>query len=88
MKRLFVIVLVMLLIGGGGVFGLIYLEMIPNPFEGGGEEEEEALPATQAPGFTPPMEAPVLVPLEDLVVPVILDGRVAKRIYITARVHI
>lgn len=76
----------MLLIGGGGVFGLMYLEMIPNPFEG--EEEEEALPATQAPGFTPPMEAPILLPLEDLVVPVILDGRVAKRIYITARLTI
>jgi flagellar basal body-associated protein FliL len=89
MKRVFVIVFVMLIVAGAGVFALIYFKLIPNPFEAGaGANQEEALPATQAPGFTPPMAAPIMLPLEDIIVPVIIDGRVVKRVYITARIQI
>ncbi len=89
MKRVFLIVFVMLIVAGAGVFALIHFELIPNPFESGSAEEEaDALPATQAPGFTPPVEAPLMIALEDIIVPVILDGRVVKRVYITSRIHI
>ena len=88
MKRVFLIVIIMLVIAGGGIFGLIYFEMIPNPFAETDSEEEVAGPPTAAPGFEPPGRAPVIIPLEDIIVPVILDGRVTKRVYITARIHI
>ena len=88
MKRLFVIVFIMLSIAGGGIFGLIYFEMIPNPFAQDDGEEEPAAPPTAAPDFVPPARAPVIIPLEDIIVPVILDGRVTKRVYITARIQI
>ena len=39
-------------------------------------------------GFTPPERAPMLYPLEDIVIPVIVDARVIKRIYVTARMAI
>lgn len=88
MKRLFLIVVVMLVIAGGGIFGLIYFEIIPNPFAESESEEAASGPQTAAPGFVPPERAPIILPLEDIIVPVILDGRVVKRVYITARVQL
>lgn len=89
MKRVIIIVVIMLLVAGGGIAGLMVLDIVPNPFaeseeemaEGEGEDGGE-------PAFVPPERAPILYPLEDLVIPVIIDGRVIKRVYITARMEI
>jgi flagellar basal body-associated protein FliL len=91
MKRVFVIVTIMLLVAGSAIAGLMVLDIVPNPFaateemaeDGEGENGEEG-----DSGFVPPERAPILYPLEDLVIPVILDARIAKRIYITARLEI
>lgn len=92
MKRIIVIVLVLTLVLGSGFAGLIVLDVVPNPLadpeaemaEGEGMEGG----ADRKPAFVPPERAPMLYPLEDIVVPVIIDARVIKRVYITARMEI
>ena len=95
MKRLFFIVFIMIFIAGGGIAGLMVLEIIPNPFAAPEEEmaEEDSNGEGSgneggSSGFTPPERQPILFTLEDLIIPVILDARVVKRVYITARMEI
>lgn len=90
MKRLFVIVLVMLVVVGGGIAGLIFMDIVPNPFASSEEDMAEDTPGEDSgePAFVPPERAKMLYPLEDLVIPVIIDGRVIKRVYITGRIEI
>jgi len=89
MRRLFII-MITLLIAGGAITGLIVLEIIPNPFAGTDEEivNTEGAGAAGNSGFIPPEEEAVLLILEDLIIPVIINGRVIKRIYITARLAV
>ena len=95
MKRLLFIVFIMIFIAGGGIAGLMVLEIIPNPFAPAEEEmaEDEAEGQDQSEagadgGFVPPERAPILFPLEDLIIPVIIDANIVKRVYITARMEI
>lgn len=92
MKRLIVIVLVLTLVLGSGFAGLIVLGVVPNPLAdpdaemAEGERMENG--ASGKPAFVPPERAPMMYPLEDLIIPVIIDARVIKRIYITGRMEI
>lgn len=93
MKRLLFIVFVMIFVAGGGIAGLMVLEIIPNPFapeesEMADDEGGNGAGGQAEQGFTPPDRAPILYPLEDLIIPVILDAQVIKRVYITARLEI
>lgn len=85
MKRVIIIVLVMLFVAGGGIAGLMVLDIVQNPVA----EEEDMAEGGEGvggkPAFVPPERASQLYPLEDLVIPIIIDGRVIKRVYITAR---
>lgn len=95
MKRMVFIVVLMSFVASGALTGLIVLDIIPNPFadserdmaESGGEEGGEA-GGGGTPSFVPPERALILMPLEDIVIPVIIDARVIKRVYITARMEI
>ncbi|MEQ9446060.1 MAG: hypothetical protein RJS98_10875 [Rhodospirillaceae bacterium] len=91
MKRVIVIVTIMLLVAGSAISGLMVLDIVPNPFAEAEEMAEGEVDDKESQGnsgFIPPERAPILYPLEDLVIPVILDARIAKRIYITARIEI
>ena len=96
MKRMLMIIVVLVLVVGSGVAGLVVIDVIPNPLaDPAAEMAEEADSARGSggmnggkPTFAPPERAPVLYPLEDIVIPVIIDARVIKRIYIAARMEI
>lgn len=91
MKRLILIILIMLLVVGGGIAGLMMMDIVPNPFappEAEMTEDGDGAGEGGKPAFVPPERAPMLYPLEDLVIPVIIDGRVIKRVYITGRIEI
>ncbi len=92
MKRVIIIIVVLTLVLGSGFAGLVVMDVVPNPL---GDPEAEMADGDGMgneprgkPAFVPPERAPMLYPLEDLVIPVILDARVIKRIYITARMEI
>lgn len=90
MKRIITIIVVLTLVLGSGFAGLVVMDVVPNPL---GDSEAEMAEGTGGeprgkPAFVPPERAPMLYPLEDIVIPVILDARVIKRIYITARMEI
>jgi hypothetical protein len=92
MKRMIVIVLVLLLVAGGGAGGLIMLGIVPNPFTPKIPEkpmtaaERAAAELKQKNQFKPPAAAYKLVKMDDMVVPVIIDGSVRKKVVIVARV--
>ena len=93
MKRVIIIVFIMLLVGGSGIAGLMVLAFVPNPFVESHDEMAEGKDGAGAgssgkPAYVPPDRAPMLYPLEDLVILVIIDARVIKRVYITARMVI
>ena len=96
MKRLLIIVVVLVLVVGSGLAGLMVIGVIPNPLaDPAAEMAEEANSSGGSggmnggkPAFAPPERAPMLYPLEDIVIPVIIDARIIKRIYITARMEI
>ena len=92
MKRMLLIIFIMVFVAGGAIAALIVFEIIPNPFDLAEPQMTEQSVGTegQASGrsFVPPEQAPILFPLEDLNIPVILDGRMIKRVYITARIEI
>ncbi len=88
MKRVIVILLVVLLVAGGGAGGLIMLGIVPNPFSPPEvyltDAEKAALAVTKT-KFKPPMAAYVLVKMPDMTVPVIIDGQVRRRVFLTVR---
>ena len=90
MKRAIVIILVIILVAGGGAGGLMMLGVIPNPFNptpigAGMTEAERAAAGLAARKFQPPKSQLDLVKLDDMIVPVIMDGRVNRRVFIIAR---
>ncbi len=88
MKRFIVILLVLVLVGGGGAGGLIMMGIVPNPFnpEGGGffSAADDAA-ASMEKKFQPPTAAFQLVKVSDMVVPVIVNGRLVRRVSVTVR---
>ena len=92
MKRMIVIILVLLLVAGGGAGGLIMLGIVPNPFNPKLPEkpmtaaEKAAADLKEKNKFKAPESAYKLVKMDDMVIPVIIDGRVQKKVIIVARV--
>jgi hypothetical protein len=90
MKRAIVIILVMILVAGGGAGGLIMLGIVPNPFNPKIEKEltaaeKAAMEAEKKNQFKPPQRAFVLVKMDDMVVPVIINGQSTRRVFLIAR---
>ncbi len=91
MKRAIVIILIMILVAGGGAGGLIMLGIVPNPFNPKIEvklsaAEQAAADLKAKTAFKPPLAAFVLVKMDDMVVPVIIDGKVQRRVLLIARI--
>ncbi|MDX2223272.1 MAG: hypothetical protein SFV21_11010 [Rhodospirillaceae bacterium] len=90
MRRFFVILILLVLIGGGGVGGLIILGIIPNPFnpvQQGPNAAAEAARKAEAERlrFKAPTAALTFVNLRDMIVPVVVNGKVKTRVYISVR---
>ena len=89
MKRFIVIFLVLILVGGGGAGGLVMFGVVPNPFDPDArtffEDADGAAKETTGRKFEPPSSAFQLVKVEDMIVPVIIDGRLVRRVFITVR---
>src|SRR5262249_21503368 len=92
MKRLIVIILVLLLLAGGGAGGLIMLGIVPNPFNPKLPEpkmsaaEQAAAELKKKNKFQPPLAAYTLVKMDDLVLPVIINGKSQRRVLLIAKV--
>ena len=91
MKRAIVIILVMILVAGGGAGGLIMLGIVPNPFNPKIEvpmtaAEKAAAEMQEKNRFKPPVAAYVLIKMDDMVVPVIINGQVQRRVLLIARI--
>lgn len=92
MKRMIVIILVLILVAGGGAGGLIMLGIVPNPFKPKIPErqltaaEKAAAELDKKNKFVPPTAGLVLVKMDDLVVPVIINGRAERRVLLIARI--
>ncbi len=90
MKRAIVIILIMILVAGGAGGGLIMLGIVPNPFNPKVETpmtaaEKAAADLAAKTKFKPPLAAYVLVKMDDMVVPVIVNGRAERRVLLIAR---
>ena len=88
MKRVIVIIMVLLLVAGGGAGGLIMLGIVPNPFNPKGVElsaAEQAAAEASKHKFQAPTAAFALVKVPDMIIPVIMNGRVERRVFITCR---
>lgn len=91
MKRAIVIILVMILVAGGGAGGLIMLGIVPNPFNPKVPEkpltasEKAAADLKEKNKFKPPLAALPQVKMDDLVVPVIMNGKAERRVMLIAR---
>ncbi len=92
MKRLIVIVLLIFLVAGGGAGGLIMLGIVPNPFEPKIPEvplsaaDKAAMELSRKNKFVPPLAEFPLVKVDDMVVPVIIDGQSRRRVLIISRI--
>jgi flagellar basal body-associated protein FliL len=89
MKRFIVILLILILVAGGGAGALIMLGIVPNPFappKPALSAAEMAASAQDKKRFQPPLTAYALVKLDDMIVPVIINGQVTRRVYISARI--
>ncbi len=88
MKRIIVILLILILVAGGGAGALIMLGIVPNPFASPQKEmtaAEKAAAEADKKKFQPPLTAYKFVKPDDLIIPVIINGQVKKRVYITVR---
>jgi flagellar basal body-associated protein FliL len=90
MKRIIVIILVIILVAGGGAGGLMMMGVIPNPLNPTPQGPaltgaEKAAAELAAKKFQPPVAALDLVKLDDMIIPVIIDGQVNRRVFIIAR---
>ena len=93
MKRVIVIMLVILLLAGGGAGGLMMMGIIPNPFSptvhgATATDAEKAAAQVEAKKFQPPKTGLDLVKLDDMIVPVIIEGHVTRRVFIIARLKV
>lgn len=92
MKRLIVIILVILLVAGGGAGGLMMMGIIPNPFNptqhGPLTDAEKAAQELQSKKFQGPTAAFNLIKLDDMIIPVIIEGHVTRRVFIIARLMV
>ncbi len=92
MKRAIVIILVLLLLAGGGAGGLIMLGIVPNPFSPkipekpltAAEKAAQELAARNK--FKPPLAAFVQIKIDDMVIPVIMNGQSDRRVMIISRI--
>ena len=84
MKRIIVVVLLLFLVAGGGVGALIMFGVIPNPFN----PDVNLTAEDQAPKKVFPEQVLTFVEMEDLIIPVIINGDVVRRIYISARLDV
>lgn len=91
MKRAIVIIIIMLLVAGGGAGGLIMFGIVPNPFNPKLPErpltaaEKAAAELEERNQFVPPAAAFPLVRISDMVIPVIINGRSERRVFLIAR---
>ena len=87
MKRVIVIIMVLLLVAGGGAGGLIMLGIVPNPFNPkvALSAAEQAAAEASKHKFQPPTAAFSLVKVPDMIIPVIMNGRADRRVFITCR---
>ena len=88
MKRVIVILLILILVAGGGAGALIMLGIVPNPFAAPLKEmtaAEKAAAEADKKKFQPPLSAFKFVKPDDLIIPVIINGQVKKRVYVTVR---
>lgn len=91
MKRAIVIILIMILVAGGAGGGLIMLGIVPNPFNPKVAEapmtaaEKAAAELAAKTKFKPPLAGLVLVKMDDMVIPVIINGQVQRRVLMIAR---
>ncbi|MGE4064834.1 MAG: hypothetical protein AB7E79_15835 [Rhodospirillaceae bacterium] len=93
MKRIIVIILVIILLAGGGAGGLMMMGIIPNPFNPSAvgpvlTGAEKAAAELAAKKFQPPAAALDLVKLDDMIIPVIIDGQMKRRVFIIARLRV
>ena len=90
MKNLLMIIVIVAVLGGGGLFALIQLGIVPDPFADPSMAETEL--GEDGEPIPPPKELlerqQALVPLEDIVVPVIIDGQVVRNVTLQMRVHV
>jgi len=91
MMRVIVIILIMILVAGGGAGGLIMLGVVPNPFNppeqatGPLSAADKAAQQASKKKFVPPEAAYVLIKMDDMVIPVIVNSRPQRRVMLTAR---
>lgn len=90
MKRAIVIILVILLVAGGGAGGLMMMGIVPNPFNPGSlgaglTDADRAAQELAARKFQPPSSALKLVKVDDMILPVFIDGQVYRRVFVIAR---
>ena len=92
MKRAIVIILVLILVAGGSLGGLIMLGIVPNPFVPKVVEkpmsaaDKAAMELSRKNKFKAPEAALNLVKMDDMVIPVIMDGRTERRVLLIARI--
>lgn len=90
MKRIIVILLILILVAGGGAGALIMLGIVKNPFAPPQVEmsaAEKAADAADKKKFQPPPTNYTLIKFtHDLIIPVLIDGEVKKRVYLTGRI--
>lgn len=93
MKRIIVIILVILLVAGGGAGGLMMMGIIPNPFNPTPQgpamtDAEKAAQNLKSKRFQGPSVAFNLIKLDDMIIPVIIEGKVNRRVFIIARLMV
>ena len=92
MKKLIIIIVVILVVAGGGAGGLVMLGIVRNPFMKPPPMDAVAAAAAEADAkataYKGPTEALTLVKPPDMVIPVIANGTVTKRIYINMRLDV
>lgn len=90
MKRIIVILLILILVAGGGAGALIMLGIVKNPFAPPQAEmsaAEKAAAEADKKKFQPPTTNYTLIKFtHDLIIPVLIDGQVKKRVYLTGRI--
>jgi flagellar basal body-associated protein FliL len=92
MKRVIVIIILLILVGGGGAGGLIMLGVLPNPFK----PEVQGTAAEMAAGkaeaakktFVPPSSVITFVDLPDMIIPVLSDGQIKNRVFLSVRIWV